>query len=119
MKFDTSIPVQDPSKKAHPQDKIRTFLHAERQEFWEHHNYSSLQTRESSKSNPERQEFQENSLIDLCKNAHKIRKVFIFPEFHTFGTMIQMHSLTPSNTNQLIIFWEHLVTHFSNFADQL
>ena len=26
-----------------------------------------------------------------------------FPEFHTFYTMIQMHSLTPSNTNQLII----------------
>ena len=35
-----------------------------------------------------------------------------FPEFHTFGTMIQMHSLTSSNTNQIIIFWEHLVTHF-------
>ena len=29
----------------------------ERHEFWEHRNYSSLQTRESSKPNPERQEF--------------------------------------------------------------
>ena len=27
-----------------------------------------------------------------------------FPEFCTFRTMIQMHSLTPSNTNQLITF---------------
>ena len=27
-----------------------------------------------------------------------------FPEFCTFHTMIQMHSLTPSNTNQLITF---------------
>ena len=95
MKFGTSIPVQDPSKKARPQDEIRTFLNAERHEFqehhnysslwtresskpnperhefWEHHNYSSLWTRESSKSNPERQEFQETALIDLCKNAHK------------------------------------------------
>ena len=40
MKFDTSIPVQDPSKKAHPQHEIQMFLHAERHEFWEHHNYS-------------------------------------------------------------------------------
>ena len=32
------------------------------------------------------------------------RKVFVFPEFHTFCTMIQMYSLNPSNTNQLITF---------------
>ena len=60
MKFDTSIPVQDPSKKAYPQDKIQTFLNAERHKFREHHNYSSLRTRESSKSNPERHKFQEH-----------------------------------------------------------
>ena len=29
----------------------------ERHKFWEHHNYSSLHTRESSKPNPERHEF--------------------------------------------------------------
>ena len=52
MKFSTSIPVQDPSKKAHPQDEIQTFLHAERHEFWEHHNYLSLQTKESPKIQP-------------------------------------------------------------------
>ena len=57
MKFGTSIPVHDPSKKAHPPHEIQMFLDAERHEFWEHHNYSSLQTRESSKPNPERQEF--------------------------------------------------------------
>ena len=57
MKFGTSIPVQDPSKKAHLPHEIRTFLDAERHGFQEPHNYSSLQTRESSKSNPERQEF--------------------------------------------------------------
>ena len=34
----------------------------------------------------------------------QIRKVFIFPEFCTFHTTIQMHPLTSSNTNQLIIF---------------
>ena len=71
MKFGTSIPVQHPSKKAHPQDEIRMFLNPERHKFREHHNYSSLWTRESSKPNPERQEFQENALIDLCKSAHK------------------------------------------------
>ena len=46
-------------------------------------------------------------------------KESIFPEFHTFHTLILMHSITSSNTNQLIIFWEHLVTHLSNLADQL
>ena len=95
MKFSTSISVYHPSKKAHPQHKIQTFLDAERHEFWEHHNYSSLctrespkfnpetqefwehhnylslRTRESPKPNPERHKFQENALIDPSKNAHK------------------------------------------------
>ena len=57
MKFGTSIPVYEPIKKAHPQHEIQTFLDAERLEFQEHHNYSSLRTKESSKSSPERQEF--------------------------------------------------------------
>ena len=57
MKFDTFIPVQDPSKQAHPQHEIRTFPHTERCKFWKHHHYLRLQTRESSKPNPERQEF--------------------------------------------------------------
>ena len=56
MKFSTSIPVYDPSKKAHPQHEIQMFLDAERHEFREHHNYSSLWARESPKSNPERHE---------------------------------------------------------------
>ena len=95
MKFTTSIPVYDPSKKAHPQHEIQMFLDAERHEFWEHQNYSSLWTRELPKSNPERHEFwehqnysslgtrklpksnperhefQENALIDPSKNARK------------------------------------------------
>ena len=33
------------------------------------------------------------ALIDPSKNANKIRKVFIFPEFRT---LFEMHSLTPS-----------------------
>ena len=57
MKFDTFIPAQDPSKKAHPQHEIQTFPNTERCEFWKHHHYSRLWTRESSKTNPERQEF--------------------------------------------------------------
>ena len=52
--------VYDPSKKAHPQNEIRTFLDAERHEFREHYNYSSLWARESPKSNPERHEFWEH-----------------------------------------------------------
>ena len=57
MKFNTFIAVQDPSKKAHPQHEIQTFPHIERHKFWKHHHYSRLRTRESSKPNPERQEF--------------------------------------------------------------
>ena len=33
------------------------------------------------------------ALINPSKNANKIRKVFVFPEFHT---LFEMHSLTPS-----------------------
>ena len=40
----------------------------------------------------------------ISAKCPQIRKVLVFPEFHTFCTMIQMHSLTPSNTNQLITF---------------
>ena len=39
------------------------------------------------------------ALIDPSKNANKIRKVFVFPEF---CTLFEMHSLTPSTlTKQL------------------
>ena len=84
MKFSTYIPVSDPNKKAHPQCEFQKHQNysslqtreasksnPERHEFREHQNYLPLRTRESSKSNPERQEFQENALIDPCKNAHK------------------------------------------------
>ena len=57
------------------------------------------------------------SLI-LTKNDHKIRKVFVFPEFRTICTFIKMHSLTPTNTNQLTTLGTPSNT-ISNFADQL
>ena len=75
----------------------------ERHEFWEHHNYSSLWTRESSKSNPERQEFEKMLSLTSAKMPTNKESIH-FPEFHTFCTTIQMHPLTSSNTNQLIIF---------------
>ena len=43
--------------------KFERFCMQKRHEFWEHHNYSSLRTRESSKSNPERHEFQNTIII--------------------------------------------------------
>ena len=45
MKFSTSIPVYDPSKKAHPQHEIPTFLDAERHEFQEHQLFVTLDQR--------------------------------------------------------------------------
>ena len=63
----------NPNKKAHPQHEfqeqqnyssLRTRESSksdpERHEFWEQQNYSSLQTREPSKSDPERHEFWES-----------------------------------------------------------
>ena len=44
--------VYNPSKKAHPQHKIRAFLDAERHEFQEHHDYLSLWARETPKNRP-------------------------------------------------------------------
>ena len=52
MKFSTLFPVHDPSKKAHPQHEIQAFLDAERHEFWEHHDSSSLWARETPKNSP-------------------------------------------------------------------
>ena len=46
------FPVYNPSKKAHPQHKIRAFLDAERHEFWECHDYSSPWARETPKIQP-------------------------------------------------------------------
>ena len=46
------FPVYDPSKKAHPQHKIRAFLDAERHEFRECHDSSSLWAREVPKIRP-------------------------------------------------------------------
>ena len=70
-KFSTKFPVHDPSKKAHPQHKIRAFLDAERHEFWEHHDSSSPWARETPKSNHERHKFWETALIDPSKNTNK------------------------------------------------
>ena len=50
------------------------------------------------------------ALIDPSKNANKIRKVFIFPEFHT---LFEMHSLTPSTLTKQPLR-EHLVARFFN-----
>ena len=44
--------VYNPSKKAHPQHEIRAFLDAERHEFQECHNYSSLWAKEMPKIQP-------------------------------------------------------------------
>ena len=48
------------------------------------------------------------ALIDPSKNANKIRKVFVFPEF---CTLFEMHSLTPSTLTKQ--------QHVSSTADQL
>ena len=50
------------------------------------------------------------ALIDPSKNANKIRKVFVFPEFRT---LFEMHSLTPSTLAKQPL-WEHLVARFFN-----
>ena len=81
MKFHTSIPVYDPSKKAYPQHEIQMFLDAERQEFWEHHNYSSLWARESPKSNPERHEFWEHHNYSSLQTRESSK---LNPERHEF-----------------------------------
>ena len=81
MKFGTSIPVYDPSKKAHPQHKIRAFLDAERHEFWEHHNYLSPWARELPKSNPERHKFQEHHNYSSLQTSESSK---LNPERHEF-----------------------------------
>ena len=69
--------------------------------------------------NPTQKDRNFEEMHSLTSAKLPTNKESIFPEFRTFYTMIQMHSITSFNTNQLIIFWEHLVTHLSNLADQL
>ena len=69
--------------------------------------------------NPTQKDRNFEKMHSLTSAKMPTNKESIFPEFRTFRTMIQMHSITSSNTNQLIIFWEHLVTHLSNLADRL
>ena len=59
--------------------------------------------------------FEKMHSLTPAKKYQQIRKVFIFPEFRT---IIQMHSLTPSNTNQLITLGTPSSTFFE-FADRL
>ena len=81
MKLGTSIPVYDPSKKAHPQHEIQTFLDAELHKFQEHHNYSSLWARESPKSNPERHEFRQHHNYSSFQTRESSK---LNPERHEF-----------------------------------
>ena len=91
MKFSTIFPVHDPSKKAHPQHKIRAFLDAERHEFWEHHNYLSLWARETPKNATQKDTNFGNAIIlhhlgpENCQNP-TLRDM-------NFG---KLHSLTPA-----------------------
>ena len=48
--------------------------------------------------------FEKMHSLTSAKMPTNKESINFFPEFHTFRTMIQMHSLTQSNTNQLIIF---------------
>ena len=84
-------------------------------EFQQRHNSSLPWARESPESNHKRHEFQETALIDLSKNANKIRKVFIFQEFRT---LLEMHSLTSSTLNQPTTLGTPN-SMFSSIADQL
>ena len=87
----------------------------ERHEFQERHNSSLPWARESPKSNSKRHKFWETALIDPSKKCQQIKKVLVFPEFHT---IIEMHSLTPSTlTNQSLL--ETPSNMFSSIADQL
>ena len=71
MKFSILFPVHNPSKKAHPQHKIRAFLDAERHEFWESHDSLALWAREMPKIYPERHEFWErhNSSLPWARES--------------------------------------------------
>ena len=71
--------------KIHEKYKFQAFPHPESHEFLRPHSYSQLETRESSKNNPERCEFQANALIDPCKIV--TNKKSTLPEFHTICTM--------------------------------
>ena len=113
----------------------------ERHKFWKHHNYShhlgpekhqNLTQKDMNFGNaiilhylgPENHQnptqkdtnFEKlHSLTPAKKKCQQIRKVFIFPEFHT---IIQMHSLIPSTLTNRSLLGTPSNT-FSSIADQL
>ena len=71
MKFGILFPVHNPSKKAHPQDKIQACLDAERHEFQKCHNSSYFRPEKHQKSDPKRHKFWErhNSLLPWARES--------------------------------------------------
>ena len=86
-----TFPVTEGNKKC-KKYKFPAFLHPESHKFLRPHNYSQLETRGSSKINPEICEFQANALIDPCKIV--INKESILQNFALFAlcTHFQDHS---------------------------
>ena len=114
MKFGTYIPVMTPTRKLiqdtnFRHSKIIRHFGPENPQNWTQKDMNFGKPKiichfgPENPQNPTQKDmnFEKMHSLTPAKNAHKIRKVFVFPEFSTLCTFIQMHSLTPPNTNQL------------------
>ena len=137
MKFGTSIPVYDPSKKAHPQHEIQMFLDAERTNFGNTiiiHHFGP-----ENRQNPTQKDTNFRNTIIIChfepeNPQNPTQKDTNFEKMHSL-TPVQMPTNKESirfsrishflhhDSNALINpiqhqpinhFWEHLVAHFLN-----
>ena len=89
------------------------FRDAERHEFWEHHNYSSLWTRESPNPTQKETNFKKMHTLTPAKMPANKESIHFSRtshfSHHNSNALINPIQHQPTNH-----FWEHLVAHFSN-----
>ena len=118
MKFGTFIPVQDPSKKAHPPHKIQYFCMQKDTNFGNtiiicHFRQENPQNPTQKDRNFEKMHSLTSAKMPTNKESICFSRILHFSH-HDSNALINPIQHQPTNH-----FWEHLVTHFFNFADQL
>ena len=118
MKFGTSIPVYNPNKKAHPQLKIQMFWMQKDMNFGNtkiirHFGPENPQNLTQKDRNFEKMHSLTSAKMPTNKESIHFSRISHFSH-HDSNALINPIQHQPTNH-----FWEHLVTHFFNFADQL
>ena len=118
MKFGTSIPVQDPARKLTHNMKFESFYMQKDMNFGNtiiirHFGPENPQNPTQKDRNFEKMHSLTSAKMPTNKESTHFSRILHFSH-HDSNAFINPIQHQPTNH-----FWEHLVTHLSNFADQL